>query len=241
MANINHVDIVDPNLHEPKGTSTAQAGQVYVADGLGSGQWLVKEVKDAENGTAGQYLTSDGAGSATFEDNVPAPGATVQGMYDYNDLATATTPVALTVAGTPYKLTNDGLGAGTLLTYGLPGLTDIWDTTLNEFHWKNGGDVLVLGDTVDVRFDVEVTTTSTNTAVDLDVILGVGVVDEAVPVFSQINFKDAGTYRLVRLFSVYMGSTATLDNPTQVVMIADSTGVTVKVNGWYVRTVHTVQ
>ena len=34
-----HVDIEDPNIHEPKGISTATAGQVYVADGAGSGSW----------------------------------------------------------------------------------------------------------------------------------------------------------------------------------------------------------
>lgn len=31
--------VTDPNLHEPKGASTAGDKQVYVADGLGSGDW----------------------------------------------------------------------------------------------------------------------------------------------------------------------------------------------------------
>lgn len=34
-----HKLLTDPNLHEPKGVSTATAGQVYRADGLGSGSW----------------------------------------------------------------------------------------------------------------------------------------------------------------------------------------------------------
>lgn len=34
-----HVNITDPNIHEPKGVSTATAGDVYVADGAGSGAW----------------------------------------------------------------------------------------------------------------------------------------------------------------------------------------------------------
>lgn len=34
---IQHKDLTDPQLHEPKGISTAAAGQVYIADGLGSG------------------------------------------------------------------------------------------------------------------------------------------------------------------------------------------------------------
>jgi hypothetical protein len=36
---IQHVDIVDPNIHEPKGVGSANSGEVYVADGLGSGAW----------------------------------------------------------------------------------------------------------------------------------------------------------------------------------------------------------
>lgn len=35
-----HADITDTEgLHEPKGASTATSGQVYVADGAGSGAW----------------------------------------------------------------------------------------------------------------------------------------------------------------------------------------------------------
>lgn len=34
-----HNTLTDPNLHEPKGASTASEGMVYVADGAGSGVW----------------------------------------------------------------------------------------------------------------------------------------------------------------------------------------------------------
>lgn len=49
MADIEHSDIVDPFIHEPKGASTANAGEVYVADGAGSGDWDVKETYGAFN------------------------------------------------------------------------------------------------------------------------------------------------------------------------------------------------
>lgn len=39
MADIQHSAITDPNIHEPKGITTASSGQVYVADGGGSGDW----------------------------------------------------------------------------------------------------------------------------------------------------------------------------------------------------------
>jgi hypothetical protein len=34
-----HIDITDPNIHEPKGIGAALAGTVYVANGSGSGSW----------------------------------------------------------------------------------------------------------------------------------------------------------------------------------------------------------
>ena len=39
MANVNHNTLTDPYLHEPRGASTAAAGDVYIADGAGSGAW----------------------------------------------------------------------------------------------------------------------------------------------------------------------------------------------------------
>jgi len=40
MAEIAHSALTDPNLHEPKGVSTAATGTVYRANGSGSGAWL---------------------------------------------------------------------------------------------------------------------------------------------------------------------------------------------------------
>lgn len=39
MANVEHKNIVDPNVHEPKGISTAPNGYAYLANGSGSGVW----------------------------------------------------------------------------------------------------------------------------------------------------------------------------------------------------------
>lgn len=40
MANVQHKDLTDDNIHEPKGITTALDGQVYVADGANGGEWL---------------------------------------------------------------------------------------------------------------------------------------------------------------------------------------------------------
>jgi hypothetical protein len=39
MANINHRNLTDPYLHEPKGVGTAASESVYVSNGSGSGTW----------------------------------------------------------------------------------------------------------------------------------------------------------------------------------------------------------
>jgi hypothetical protein len=40
MANIQHAVLTDPQIHEPKGVSTAASGKVYRANGSGSGVWV---------------------------------------------------------------------------------------------------------------------------------------------------------------------------------------------------------
>lgn len=39
MANVNHSTLTDPYLHEPKGVAAASSGDVYIANGSGSGSW----------------------------------------------------------------------------------------------------------------------------------------------------------------------------------------------------------
>ena len=39
MANVNHSTLTDPYLHEPKGAASASSGEVYIANGSGSGVW----------------------------------------------------------------------------------------------------------------------------------------------------------------------------------------------------------
>ena len=69
---INHVDISDPNVHEPKGVSTATANKVYVSDGAGSGSW--------------QRVAYDYAyGSMTITNNTTAFAVTAGDLADNND------------------------------------------------------------------------------------------------------------------------------------------------------------
>jgi hypothetical protein len=39
MPDVTHSSLTDPNLHEPKGASSAASGTWYIANGSGSGTW----------------------------------------------------------------------------------------------------------------------------------------------------------------------------------------------------------
>lgn len=58
-----HASLTGADLHEPKGASSASSGQVYIADGLGSGVWTTVDsslvlssapASASDTGTAGQ-------------------------------------------------------------------------------------------------------------------------------------------------------------------------------------------
>jgi hypothetical protein len=63
MATIQHANISDPNIHEPKGVADANENTVYIADGEGSGRWdkitpgLIQATGDED-----QELVTDGLG-----------------------------------------------------------------------------------------------------------------------------------------------------------------------------------
>jgi hypothetical protein len=66
---IQHSVITDPDIHEPKGASTAASGEVYIANGSGSGDWAPITL-DSDTSDYGSILVADGAGSADFDNAV---------------------------------------------------------------------------------------------------------------------------------------------------------------------------
>lgn len=60
MAEIQHNQLTGADLHEPKGVETATAGQIYIADGAGSGDWT-----DPTNTSAWQLIEELNPSSVT--------------------------------------------------------------------------------------------------------------------------------------------------------------------------------
>lgn len=153
------------------------------------------------------------------------------GWSDYNDLATASTPIALTVAGTFYKLTNDGAGSFSNSTYKISDHGEIWNTSTDTFDFSD----LALGDTVDFRVDFSVTTSGVNRDITTRIALAQGGTPYTLNIDRQ-SFKSAGIYQITRWYSIYIGDADTRDNGGHFEVSSDNTGDTVIVNGWYVRT-----
>lgn len=151
------------------------------------------------------------------------------GYFDYNDLATQTTPLNAT-ANVALKLTNDTEGLNTSTDQNPYGVSYVWDYTTNQFNFTE----LEVGDTIDVRVHVQVTTTSANQRVILSAKFGIGSVSEFTNIIYENQFKSAGLHEINFVAPFYMGSTYITDNPAELYLTTDSSA-TVKVDGWYVR------
>jgi hypothetical protein len=74
MANVSHATLTGSDLHEPKGVATATSGQVYTANGAGSGTWALPSVSGVwtliatETASASANLNFTGFNSSLYRD-----------------------------------------------------------------------------------------------------------------------------------------------------------------------------
>lgn len=125
---VQHNVITDPNIHEPKGASTAAANYVYVANGAGSGTWKKVETAQISSGAAtnGQRMIADGAGGVAFR-------STSHGRISFNNVGT---PYTLTYPATYTKLapTTVAGGSGTEFTEGTTAALTYTGGVTQHFH-----------------------------------------------------------------------------------------------------------
>jgi hypothetical protein len=89
MANVNHSTLTDPYLHEPKGVASAASGEVYIADGAGTGAWT--QLQRHVGGYLAFSATSPYIHSATTSDTPLDPTFTI---VDNNGFTGVSTPNA---------------------------------------------------------------------------------------------------------------------------------------------------
>ena len=66
------------------------------------------------------------------------------GYWDYNDLATQTTPISVPNTSTFTTMTNDGQGIFTYLDQKPTGLGDIWNVSTNQFDFTELATLLIV-------------------------------------------------------------------------------------------------
>lgn len=152
------------------------------------------------------------------------------GYFDYNDVATQTVPLNFT-SGVELQLTNDTLGTFTDRTQAPYGITDIWDSTTNTFDFSE----LSIGDTLDLRLDLRLTTVGVNAIVKCFLRLAEGTASEYDVFIGSEYFKTAASSENNKMdLEFYIGSENVRTAPAKLILISDANG-SVKVNGWYNR------
>ena len=103
MADIQHKNIAEADLHEPKGASTAAVDTVYVSDGAGSGAWAGAPYRYVVQASIPDVSTAD-----TVYAVAPITG-TITKIYSVLDAAITVADATVTckIAGT--NITNGAL------------------------------------------------------------------------------------------------------------------------------------
>lgn len=148
-------------------------------------------------------------------------------FIDYNDLTTATTPIAYTT-GSPLKLTNDWAWPQTLTTYKPIWVVQFWNTTTNQFDFTD----LSLWDEVTIRISLDVTTSAVNQ--EFRLYLSMAIWGWAYTLSDWIRaFKTAWTYPVWFAIPLYMWNTDTITLPAELMFSSDA-NATIKVNWFYI-------
>lgn len=188
----------------------------------------IHEPKGADSADEDQFYVSDGAGSGSWKT------AWTSWWWNYDSSETVATSLT---SGVKTDLENDGAGVASLDFNKLPTASDIWDTSTNSFDWEAGG--CQLGDTVDLRIDLEFTVNSSNDGFTLYLDLADGETGEInLPIFEH-NVDTTGTQRLIIPVSTFIGNSTILTSPAKLSIEADSASDSVLLNGFYIRVIPT--
>ena len=185
-----------------------------------------KDGNPLSNTYADAQAFSDYLDTVLGKSSPQAGGVKHFGFFDYNDSLTATTPISVIGGGGFVYLTNNEKGAFTNKLYPPNGITKVWNPSINSFDFTE----LPLGSKLDYRLDIEITTTSPNQDIEVEIELAIGGSTYSLGV-AERQYKTVKTHKLNVENYVYMGDLNTRDNPAKFKIQSDA-NATVKVNGW---------
>ncbi len=153
------------------------------------------------------------------------------GSFNYNDLATHTSPITVT-ASVEAKLTNDTEGLYTDITLAPFGVSSTWNPATNQFDFSQ----LSVGDWVDLRTDILIDLVGTNTSYKLYLKMAVGSGAEWTLNIHNGERKTTTEFNEVHYLGFVIGNIETKDYPAELWILTDA-NATIKVNGWLAKIV----
>ena len=148
------------------------------------------------------------------------------GIFDYRN---SLSPQSLT-GGNTIALNNNGGGTDTYKNLPDTQVTDLWNVITNRFDFSD----LSIGDMIDIRLDLEVTTTAVNQTFSIDLEMGQGGTILNVPFVINQEHKAAGAVAVNRYNGIYMRNANSINNTAQF-KISSADDLTVDVHGWYCK------
>ena len=152
------------------------------------------------------------------------------GWFNYDDAATASSPITHNGSEGFKKLTNDTLGAQNDITYRPTSMTTLWNPATNQLDFSE----LSVGDMVDLRVHVEVTTTIPNQEVVLLIDVGVGTASNFQLELNRNIYKSAGAQPITRYIGGSIGSELVRTGPAELKLDTDGSA-SIRVFGWYAK------
>ena len=165
---------------------------------------------------------------AIIDNTALITGFTKTYWFDANDTATATTPISHVGGASNTYLTNDAAGSFTN-SYNPDTKDALWNPATNKFDFSS----LKIGDTIEIRGDIEVDTSSANQEVETLFSLAEGTAGPYELNMTHSYYKSISTGNKISfLFRVYMGDEGTRTGGARF-RLSSADNATIKVNGWF--------
>jgi hypothetical protein len=149
-------------------------------------------------------------------------------FYD-SDTVTAVTPISHAGGAANTYLTNSALGASST-AYNPASNDRLWNSSTSLFDFTS----LKLGDTIEFRVDIDITTTAANQEVSLLMSLSEGYSPYEFNM-THLSYKTVSSNnKRSILFTVYIGDTGTINGGARF-RFASADNATIKVDGWFYK------
>lgn len=157
-------------------------------------------------------IGSVGGGGGSF----PADGAR-SGTYIYGDLQYDSADFNVPGTGAYIDIPNDAAGAITK-NFVVNGITNVWDAATQRFDFSEAE----VGDVMEVRLDLSVTTSAPNQSVKVKFTGAIGTPDQFELSFFDTAYKTAGAHEMNRYTPVFMTVQNDVDFPGVLQIASDA-------------------